>query len=1053
MLPPARSGVWRNGLLFFIFTFSGASGLIYEVLWTRRLTHIFGSTTLAVSTVLAAFMAGLAAGSLLLGGWADRNRPRALRAYGLLELAIGAFGFCIPLLLGALEGAYVRLAPLLETSPMLFFVAQFFLAGAVLAVPCALMGGTLPVLARWLVGREEDIPGRVGALYAANTLGACAGTAAATYLLLPLAGVRAGELVAVAINLAAGLSALALARSGRPSAAAPALDDAAPSDPDAPVAPAKPARAHLLMAAIALSGFAAMVDEVAWSRLVALIFGSSVYAFGLMLLLFLAGIAIGSALFSRWRNTDPARVLGLSLVGNAFAALVGIALVPHLPFAYMRGFPAVQGSFLWEQALQILATAPLILPIAILFGVAFPAAVAATAELRATGRGVGRVTAWNTAGTVAGAFLGGFVLIPQVGLRASLTLAAAATAVGGVLALARPGAERSRNRAAAAAAAALVLALVLPSWPRGLLAQGAGFYAAIYGTTQGLRDAEKNSELLFYKDGIATTLSVDRQGPYRFYRSNGKTDASTDPGDMANQLLLGHLPMLLHPAPFDVFVLGLGTGVSAASAARYPVRSIDIADIEGASRLATQLFAPENRNVLADPRVRLLVADGRNALLARDKSYDVIISDPSDVWVAGVGNLFTREFYELARRRLKPGGVMVQWFHMHSLPPEQMKLIVGTFRSVFPSASLWRPNRGDVILMGSVEPLPWDLARLRRRFDTVPGVSDDLRTIGFWHPLSIFAAFVLDGPDLAKMLADVRGFHTDDHPVVEYLSPRAEHQDTTTANDTGVQALQTKRLPPIAGFDEERDLDARARYLLGFGLASIGRADPGIQLMEESVAAEKPDPQFLVGLANQYRAKGWTAKAARAYERALAISAGEPEASLRLAEILRAAGDDAGAEKALRAGLQRTRDDAALAAAGARLLLDGGRSGEAVAVIGPAREKAPSDAALLLLAGEALAAGGRGAEAIEAYRAAAAGAPESADTQRRAGDALLALGDLDGARAAFERADKIEPGNVAGLVGVAQVAFRRGDAPAGQAARDAALAINPYDPAALALPR
>ncbi len=271
---------------------------------------------------------------------------------------------------------------------------------------------------------------------------------------------------------------------------------------------------------------------------------------------------------------------------------------------------------------------------------------------------------------------------------------------------------------------------------------------------------------------------------------------------MANQLLLGHLPMLAHPDPKDVFVLGLGTGVSAAAIARYPVRSIDIADIESGSREATRFFAQENRNILADPRVTFLVADGRNALLARKKTYDVILSDPSDVWVAGVGNLFTREFYALARSRLRPGGVMVQWFHGHSLPPEQMKLIVATFRSVFPHTSFWRPNRGDVILMGTVEPTPWDLARLRERVASVPGVRDDLLSMGFWHPLSIFAPFVLDGDDLARMLSGVEGLHSDDHPVIEYLSPRAGYEDTTSINDAGVQALQTKRLPAIAGFEE-----------------------------------------------------------------------------------------------------------------------------------------------------------------------------------------------------------------------------------------------------------
>ena len=1042
----------KRAALLAVFTFSGASGLVYEVLWTRRLTLIFGSTTLAVSTVLAAFMGGLAAGSYLLGAWADRHRDRALQAYGLLEIAIGVLGLAVPFLLKAVEAVYLGLAPALENAPMAFFVAQFLLVGLVLVLPCVLMGGTLPVLARWLVGREDEIGARVGALYAANTLGAALGTASATYVLLPNAGVREGELSAVAINALAGLAALAMARAARPrTSAAPA--GAAPEAAALPETAARPspAGARLVLAATALSGFACMVDEVAWARLFALVFGSSAYAFGLMLLQFLVGMAIGSAVFARIRRAPPRRVLGVALCAGTFAGLAGIAAVPRLPVLYMRGFPAVRDSFSLVQAWQILETAPLLLPLAACFGVAFPAAIAAIADLDRMGRGVGRVTAWNTAGTVAGAFLGGFVLVPQLGLRAALTVAAAATGVAGVLALRRDVSTGARRLVPAATAVALAAALLLPAWPRGLLAQGAGFYAAIYETAQGLLNADKASELLFYEDGIATTLSVDRQGPYRFYRSNGKTDASTDPGDMANQLLLGHLPMLAHPDPKDVFMLGLGTGVSAAAVARYPVRSIEIADIEAGSREATRLFAPENRNILADPRVRFLVADGRNALLARKTSYDVIISDPSDVWVAGVGNLFTREFYALARSRLRPGGVMVQWFHGHSLPPEQMKLIVATFRSVFPHTSFWRPNRGDVILLGTVEPTPWDLARLRQRIVSVPGVHDDLLSMGFWHPLSIFASFVLDGEDLDRMLADVRGLHSDNRPVIEYLSPRSSYADTASVNDAGVQALQTKALPAIAGFDEARDLDARTRYLLGFGMASIGRTDPAIRLMEESVRGEVTDPKFLVGLGNQYKAKVWNAKAIAAYERALAVDPADVEAALRLSETRRAVGDDAGAEKTLRAALARTRDDAGLALAAAQLLLEAGRGADAVPLLSPALEKEPANAALRLAAGQALAAAGRAEEADAALRQAASLAPQDAAMQREAADALLALGDLDGARAAYALASQLDPSNAPAFVGLAQVEYRRGDAAAGRAARDRALALDPYNPAALAM--
>jgi spermidine synthase len=1047
MPPVSKATLVRRAALVGIFTFSGASALVYEVLWTRRLTHIFGSTTLAVSTVLAAFMGGLAAGSWLLGGWADRNRGKTLRAYGVLEIAIAGLGLAVPFLLKAVEAVYLGLAPALEDAPTGFFVVQFLLVGLVLALPCILMGGTLPVLARWLVGREDEIGASVGALYAANTLGAALGTGTAAYVLLPRLGVREGELVAVGINLLAGLAALAMSRAARPAGAA----EAAPAPLPETVAAEPTPDARPVLAATALSGFACMIDEVAWARLFALVFGSSVYAFGLMLLLFLVGISIGSAIFARIRRMPPSRTLGIALVACAFAALAGIAAVPGMPVVYMRAFPAVRESFSLVQIWQVVQTAPLILPMAIAFGVAFPAAVAAISDIERMGRGVGRVTAWNTVGTVGGAFLGGFVLVPRFGLRATLTIAAAAAGLGGVLALWRDGSLRARRIGLAAAAAALALAILLPAWPKGMLAQGAGFYAAIYGTAQGLLDAEKNSKLLYYEDGIATTLSVDQQGPYRFYRSNGKTDASTDPGDMANQLLLGHLPMLAHPDPKDVFVLGLGTGVSAAAIARYPVRSIEIADIEAGARNATRLFAAENRNILADPRVRFLVADGRNALLARKKRYDVILSDPSDVWVAGVGNLFTLEFYELARSRLNPGGVMVQWFHGHSLPPEQMKLIVGTFRSVFPHASFWRPNRGDVILMGTVEPTPWNLERIRGRIAGVPGVNDDLVAMGFWHPLSIFAPFVLDGEDLTRMLTGVEALHSDNRPVIEYLSPRAGYEDTTTINDAGVQALQTKTLPAIAAFEEARDLDARARYLLGFAMASIGRTDPAIRLMEESVRGEVTDAKFLVGLGNQYRAKGWNAKAAAAFARALVVDPADVEAAARLADTQLALGDDAAAETTLRAALGRTRDDAGLALALGRLLLEAGRGAEASPLLAPALAKEPGNAALQLTAGEALAAAGQADAAAAALRQASSLAPQDAAAQKAAADALAALGDLDGARAAYALASQLDPADAAALVGLAGVELKRGDNAAAQAARDAALAIDPYNAAALAM--
>ncbi|HEY6928766.1 MAG TPA: fused MFS/spermidine synthase, partial [Thermoanaerobaculia bacterium] len=494
-----------------------------------------------------------------------------------------------------------------------------------------------------------------------------------------------------------------------------------------------------------------------------------------------------------------------------------------------------------------------------------------------------------------------------------------------------------------------------------------------------------------------------------------------------NQLLLGHLPMLLHPDPKDVFVLGLGTGVSAAAIARYPVRSIEIVDIEAAAKDATVAFAPENRNVLADPRVHLTVADGRNVLMSRRRSYDVIVSDPSDVWVAGVGSLLTREFYSIARSRLRPQGVMVQWFHMHSLPPEQLKLLVATFQSVFPNTEFWRPNRGDVILTGTVEPLAWDYPRLSERVASVPGVAADLQAMGLWDPLAIFAAFVLEGDDLKRLIAGVPSVHTDDQPVLEYLSPRAAYVDTTTSNDSGVQSLQTVFLPALTRFDPERELTPRTTYLLGFGHASLGRTDSAVRLMEDAVSREPGNAKYWIGLGNQYRVQDHRSKAADAYRRALAIVPGEPEASGDLAELLRSDGDDAGAERALRAGLASAPADPSLVAALARLLLDTARPGEAASLLTPVAVHDPPSAELHFLLGLALAGSGESRSAEREMRFARALAPNNVGVLRAAGKVFLEVGNLAEASESLVRADALEPGNEETLQLLAEIARRRGD--------------------------
>lgn len=1042
-------------LLFSVFLLSGAASLVYEIAWVRRLANVFGSTTLAVSTVLAAFMGGLALGSLLIGRYADRiihHKGRTIRAYGLLEVGIALYALAIPWLFRAVEAIYLPLGPSLGDSPRAFFAVQFVLVGAVLAVPTAMMGGTLPLLSRALIERDGEVSRGIGALYSANTIGAGLGAAAATYYLLPFTGMRQAEIVAAAASAAAGLTAISIGRRLAPA------EPAAEADGSSAVAlrslgegGAEPLsrEAKTLLAGIALSGFAAMACAVTWSRVLALVLGSSVYSFGMMVLVFLIGLSAGSAIFTRLARggRSPASIFAFSQVAATAALAAATLLVPRLPVLFLRGFPVTQASFGMLQAWNFALAALLIGPSAILFGIAFPASIAATSSSLSTlGRGIGRVTAANTLGTVAGAFGAGLALIPRFGLKTTLAAAAAATAAAGiaVLRLEAPGGRRRTQYGVAVAA--FLTVLLLPQWPRQLLTMGVSFYAKSWANTEAFLAVARSREVLFYKDGVSTTLSVSRVGLHRYYASNGKTSASTDPGDMANQVLLGQIPMLLHPNPRDVFVLGLGTGVSAAAVARYPVRSIEIVDIEPAVRDAARLFEAENRNVLADPRVALHNADGRNRLLVHPKTYDVIISNPSPVWVAGVGNLFTQEFYALAKTRLNRGGLMVQWFHLHSLPADQLKLIVATFRFVFPYTSLWRPNRGDIFLVGSADRVVWNWPLLQSRFAAVPGVSQDLLSIGIWDPLAVFAAFVCDGQELAALLRGVPRTHTDDRPVIEYLSPRAAYEDTTTANDRMIADAQGHFLPFVTGFDEKKDLDARAAYLLGFGHASLGRTASAIKIMEEAVRAEPQNARYLVGLGNQYKVGGSESKATGAYRKALEASPGEAEAAQNLAAILRGQGDDAEAEKVLRSCLAAAPDSVAVAVDLARLELDLGRATEALPLLEKALAKDPAAGPTQLLYGRALAAAGRGADAVPYLRRARSALPNDIGAQRMAGELLLAVGDLDEATLAWARTVSLDPASVDGYIGLARVAQRRGDIAGEQEAIRRAKQIDPSNP-------
>lgn len=885
-------------LLLVLAAGSGVSSLIYQVVWMRRLALVFGSTMLATSTVLVAFLGGLAVGAWAWGRMADRKPNETVGLFALVEVATGFYGLASPWIFRGVELVYLWLYPWLEGRPGLYASMQFVLSSLAILPPAVLMGGTVPLLARYLSVGSGGTVGGVGSLYGWNTIGAALGAALATYGLLPVLGLSAAVRLAASLNLVIGAAALLLdaLRRSRPqppdAARVYAAAEGAGVDGfgETDAAPPDPVTTFVVLQGFGLSGLAAMTFEVAWARLLAMVMGSSVYAFGTLVVVVLAGIGAGSALYGRMRVGQNGHTLAFAVIQLLLGLWIAVSLLiaPQLPFLFMRFFPVFRDAFGWQIAAQVILAALVGFVPALLWGATFPAVVGTIGPaLSRVGRSIGTAYAANTAGTVLGAYLSGFVLVPAVGLRATILAGAMANLLAGISVLLRmPLPWKLRLPAFAPAAAALLVVLTLPPWPREVFAAGIGFFAPRLGSVEGLNKAVAGLRLLYYRDGVNTTISVDETEGQLIYRSNGKTDASTYPNDMATQLLLGHLPMLLHPAPRDVFILGLGTGVTAAAVARYPVRRIDLVEIEPAATEAARLFSRYNRGVLEDPRLRLLVADGRNRLLAASDKYDVVISDPSDLWVAGTGTLFTLEFYQAALARLRPGGLMVQWIHTHTLAPPDLALLVGTFRAVFPRTELWTSGVGDLLFIGSTTSLKWDRAQVASRMEQVAGVGDDLQSIGIWHPLALFAGHLLGDPQISALRLGAAGPHTDDRPVVEFRTPRQLYRDSIPEIEAFLGRLGAPAFPRVAGFDPARDLDADTTYLIGFAYASLGQSRAGIPYMERSTIMAPRRAAFFVGLANQYREVGRPRDAETAYGRALALEPQNVEALVALGEVL-----------------------------------------------------------------------------------------------------------------------------------------------------------------------
>lgn len=829
-LPGQQGSETSVRILLPLFFVSGVTALAYQVLWVRELQLVFGTSTYAISTSLAAFMGGLAAGGFAMARYADRLR-RPLAVYGILELGIGLYALTFPFLLATVTSVYLEIWHATEPGPAVFGFVQFGIVGVLLLLPTAAMGATLPLLARFAARRFGSAGDRIGTLYAVNTFGAVAGIWVCGFLLLPQLGIFRTTILAAAANLLLGLAAMGLQRlaSGRDRGIA---DDLRIAEPRTPVMVA-------VCVAVGLAGFSALVYEVGWTRLLALMLGSSTYSFSVMLIAFLAGIALGGKLGGPLAD----RILGAggqARVLYAFAAVeVGIAvlsyammyLYPELPFWYVRLFDQFgveqRPEALW--GVSLLLAGLVMTPPAVLMGMHFPMAVRAVVGFgKKLGRPVGIVYGVNALGGAAGAFLAGFLLLPGLGIQGTVFVAAAGGLLtAGVLVL--YAAQASYRRRALAPPIALAIGLAglaflfmtqRPPWNPMLMTAGMYHYASNFDdhSREGiLRYSVDLYDLLYYEEGLSSVVTVaqNKGSPHRWLAINGKVDASTA-DDMPTQVLLSLLPMQFVERPEDVLVIGLASGVTAGAASLVPeVENLQIVELEPAIERAARLFGEWNHSVLSDPRVELVHNDGRNhLLLAEPESYDLIVSEPSNPWITGVANLFTREFLEIGKSRLKPGGAWSQWVPIYGMGSRALRTILKTFAEVYPHVLVYSTiEYNDLVLIGSESPLQ-PTGRAAMRLLDQPAVAAELKRVHIESAVDLISLFFMDRSGIAAMTEGMP-VNTDDNMTIEYSTARKLHVETRPENFALL--LEHARLPESAFDDDPGQWTRLARSYLRRG--------------------------------------------------------------------------------------------------------------------------------------------------------------------------------------------------------------------------------------------
>jgi len=832
--------------ILWLFAASGATGLIYEVLWRRLLMLVLGGSMWATAITLSAFMAGLGFGAIVVGHLADRVE-NPLRWYGFAEIGVGLYALVFPLLCALIRAAHDAAFPLLETRPALLRAAALFGAFAVLLPPTLLMGGTFPLLVRHYLRIRRSLERGVRDLYLFNTAGAVAGAILAGFFLIVFLGTQATGALAAAVNLAIGATALHL--SGRkieapPEAAAPpprpkrrkTRTKTAPAHLAESREALSPGQIRLALVVFGLSGLTALSYETLWTRIMVFVVGNSTYSFAVMLSSFLCGLALGAWLLRFVGESRPAlkaafveALIAISAIAT-LAASQGLYKINRILLGEGggKGYAALLGS-------RYILAMLVMLPTAALFGLAFPLLVRlCTRSEKRTGTEVGWAYGCNTFGAILGPLVAVLALIPLWGISGAVVATALLNA----------------------ALAAVLLGLV-PSWD---VVRKFGWAAAIVGATVFLGFAAPRhldisrrcklaggakTELLYYKEGTAATVAVFRlpDNLAKVMAIDGVSQVPTDADSIEVFRLLGHLPFLVRDDVREVLVTAFGGGITLGAILTHPVERVEAVEICPDVLPAARVFREENGGAFEDRRLKVILADAFSYVRATPNLYDAIVSDATHPAAAESWVLYTREFYENCKRHLRPGGVMCQWVPLHGLAPRDFRTILHTFQSVFPNATLWFA-RGYSVLLATERPLELEAERIRRELAD-PRVGPSLKNAYLDTPAAILKNLALTQEKIARLAHDAPTATTNRSPL-EFAEAHADGIACVEANCAMIAAA-AEGFVPVRNLSAEekaalsKAIEARPAYYRAVGLLSENDIAGALPLLCEAAEKLAPD--------------------------------------------------------------------------------------------------------------------------------------------------------------------------------------------------------------------